>query len=235
MSSASKQKNVPGSLPAAEASAARARNSVAAPPAPPLSSLAGKALGMLAAMTLITGVAYPLLVTGVANAAFPEQSTGSLVVKDGKVLGSRLIGQPFSEPKYFWGRVSATTPMAYNAGASAGSNLGPTNEALTKAARDRVEALRAADPGNEAPVPVDLVTSTGSGLDPHITPAAAEYQVRRIARLRGVPEDRVRQLVSAHTEGRDLGVLGEPRVNVLLLNVALDELDRTGPARAHER
>lgn len=185
--------------------------------------LAGQAVGMLGILTLITGVAYPLLVTGVAKAAFSEQANGSLIVKDGKLVGSKLIGQAFEDPKHFWSRLSATTPGAYNAGASTGSNLGPTNDALTKAAKARVDALRAVDPENVAPVPVDLVTSSGSGLDPHISPAAAEYQVRRVARTRGLSEDKVRALVAKHTEGRDLGVLGEPRVNVLLLNLELDE------------
>jgi K+-transporting ATPase ATPase C chain len=194
----------------------------AEPIGPSYGAQARTAVGMLVALTLLTGVAYPLVVTGVARAAFPDKSAGSLVVEDGKVRGSRLIGQPFDDPKYFWGRVSATGPSPYNASNSGGSNLGPTNKALTDAAKARVDALRAADPGNEAPVPVDLATASGSGLDPHISPAAAEYQVRRIARARGVAEERVRQLVAAHTEGRDLGVLGEPGVNVLLLNLALD-------------
>ncbi len=186
--------------------------------------LAAQAAGMLGVLTLITGVAYPLLVTGVAKAAFPEQANGSLIVKDQKVLGSKLIGQPFENPRHFWGRLSATTPGAYNAGASTGSNLGPTNEALTKNAKARIDALRVADPENTAPVPVDLVTASGSGLDPHISPAAAQYQVRRVSRARGVPEDRVRALVAKHTEGRAFGILGEPRVNVLLLNLDLDAL-----------
>lgn len=201
------------------------KNQVALPPPPAqasVGSLGGKALGLLAVMTLITGVAYPLMITGIAKAAFPDQANGSLIVKDGKVVGSRLIGQSFSEPKYFWGRLSTTTPTPYNAGASTGSNLGPTNDALTKAAKERIEALRAADPDNKAPIPVDLVTSSGSGLDPHITPAAAEYQLRRVARVRGLPEEKVQQLVAASTEGRGVGVLGEPRVNVVLLNLALD-------------
>lgn len=187
-----------------------------------LAGLAGRAAGMLAVMTLVTGVVYPLLVTGVAKAAFAAQANGSLIFEDGKVVGSDLVGQPFSDPKYFWGRPSATSPAAYNAGASAGSNLGPTNDALTKAAHDRIEALRAADPNNPAPIPVDLVTTSGSGLDPHITPAAAEYQIRRVARVRGLPEARVRELVAEATHGRSFGVLGEPRVNVLRLNLALD-------------
>jgi K+-transporting ATPase ATPase C chain len=177
---------------------------------------------MLAVLTLVTGVAYPLAITAVAKIAFPARANGSLVVKDQKVVGSKLIGQTFEDPKHFWSRLSATTPGAYNAGASAGSNVGPTNEALTKSAKARIDALRAADPENTANVPVDLVTSSASGLDPHISPAAAEYQVHRVARARGIPEERVRAVVAAHTEGRDLGFLGEPRVNVLLLNLDLD-------------
>ena len=187
-------------------------------------TLAAQAAGMLAVLTLVTGVAYPLLVTGVAKVAFPEQANGSIIVKDNKVVGSKLIGQSFEDPKHFWSRLSATGPTAYNGGASSGSNLGPTNEALTKNAQARIDALRAADPTNTSPVPVDLVTSSASGLDPHITPAAALYQVARVARVRGKDEARVRQLVEAHTEGRALGVLGEPTVNVLLLNRALDDL-----------
>jgi K+-transporting ATPase ATPase C chain len=197
------------------------------PPQTSFARLAMQSAGMLAVLTLITGVAYPLLVTGVAKAAFHERADGSLIVRDQRVVGSKLIGQPFEDPKHFWGRLSATTPGAYNAGASTGSNLGPTNDALTKSAKARIDALRAADPENAAPIPVDLVTSSGSGLDPHITPAAAEYQARRVAHARGIPEDRVRTLVTQHTEGRDLAVLGEPRVNVLLLNLALDALPIT--------
>lgn len=181
-----------------------------------------QSFGMLAVMTLITGVAYPLLVTGVAQAAFPKQANGSLIVADGNALGSELVGQPFEDPKYFWGRLSATTPGPYNAGASTGANLGPTNHQVRKNAEARIEALRRADPEAKGPVPVDLVTSSASGLDPHVTPAAAEYQVRRVARARGMKEERVRDLVRASTEARDLGVLGEPRVNVLRLNLALD-------------
>ena len=193
-----------------------------APTQSSLTTLAGQAAGMLAVLTLITGVAYPLAVTGIAKVAFPEQANGSLIVKDQKVVGSTLIGQPFEDPKHFWSRLSATTPGAYNAASSAGSNLGPTNDALTKNAKARVDALQAADPENKAPIPVDLVTSSASGLDPHISPAAAEYQVHRVAKARGIPEDDVRALVSKHTEGRALGVLGEPCVNVLLLNLELD-------------
>jgi len=176
----------------------------------------------LAALTVITGIVYPLIVTGIAQAVFPFQANGSLIVKDGKPVGSALIGQPFDDPKYFWGRPSATTPFAYNAGSSSGSNLSPTNPDLVKAVQGRVDALRAADPGNAAPVPVDLVTASGSGLDPDISPAAALYQTPRVARARGLDPERVRELIGRHTQGRSLGVLGEPRVNVLALNLALD-------------
>jgi len=180
------------------------------------------ALMSLILFTLITGVAYPVVVTGIAQVIFPFQANGSLIVKDGKVVGSALIGQVFDEPKYFWGRPSATSPFGYNAGSSSGSNLSPTNPDLIKAVQGRVEALRAADPGNTAPVPVDLVTASGSGLDPHISPAAALYQVSRVARERKLAPDAVRALVERNTEGRFWGLLGEPRVNVLTLNLALD-------------
>jgi K+-transporting ATPase ATPase C chain len=173
-------------------------------------------------LTLITGVAYPLLLTGIAQVVFPFQANGSLIVKDGKVVGSALIGQPFDDPKYFWPRPSATSPFANNSGASSGSNLSPTNPALISAVQGRVDALRAADPTNKAAVPVDLVTASGSGLDPHISPAAALYQASRVARERKLAPDAVRALVERHTEGRFLGLLGEPRVNVLALNLALD-------------
>ena len=181
------------------------------------------ALVVLALLTLVTGVVYPLLVTGIAQAAFPRQANGSLVKQGDQVIGSSLIGQEFEDPKYFWGRLSATTP-AYNAGSSSGSNLGPLNPALKDEVKGRVERLRAADPKNTDPIPVDLVTSSGSGLDPHISPAAAYFQVKRVATRRGMAEARVRALVDAQIEGRALGVLGEPVVNVLLLNLALDKL-----------
>ena len=180
------------------------------------------ALILLFLLTLITGVVYPLLVTGIAQAVFPYQANGSLIARDGKVMGSALIGQPFDDPKYFWGRPSATSPYGYNAGSSSGSNLGPTNPAQITAVQGRVDALRAADPDNKAPVPVDLVTASSSGLDPHITPAAALYQVPRVARERKLSPDALRALVEQHTEGRQLGFLGESRVNVLALNLALD-------------
>jgi K+-transporting ATPase ATPase C chain len=180
------------------------------------------ALVILALMTLITGVGYPLVVTGIAQTLFRAQANGSLIVKDGKPVGSMLIGQPFDDSKYFWSRPSATTPYADNAGSSSGSNLSPTNADLVKAVQGRVDALRAADPGNAVPVPVDLVTASGSGLDPHISPAAALYQVPRVAKARKLNPEVLRQLVERHTEGRFLGFLGEPRVNVLTLNLALD-------------
>jgi len=173
-------------------------------------------------LTLLTGLAYPLLVTGIAQLAFLSQANGSLLRRDGQAVGSKLIGQPFDDPKYFWGRPSATSPIPCNAAASSGSNLGPTNPALWDAVKARVETLHAADPDNKERILVDLVTASASGLDPHISPAAAEYQVRRIARLRGMTEDQVRALVAAHTRGRQFGLLGEPCVNVLQLNLALD-------------
>ena len=183
------------------------------------------ALMMFFILTILTGVAYPLAVTAIAQLLFPHQANGSLISKDGKPIGSTLIGQPFDDPKYFWGRPSATAPFPYNAAASSGSNLGPTNPALIETVKMRVAALKAANPGNDTPVPVDLVTASGSGLDPHISPASAEYQVRRVARARGREEAFVRTLVSQHTEGRQLGMLGERRVIVLALNLALDATD----------
>jgi K+-transporting ATPase ATPase C chain len=180
------------------------------------------ALMMLVWLSLITGIAYPLLVTGIAQALFPGQANGSLIVRDGKAVGSALIGQPFDDPTYFWGRLSATAPHPYNAGASSGSNLGPLNPNLHAAAKARIDSLRESDPGASVPVPVDLVTASASGLDPHISPVAALYQVRRVAKARGLDEAQVRLLVEGHVEDRQLGVLGEPRVNVLRLNLALD-------------
>jgi K+-transporting ATPase ATPase C chain len=176
------------------------------------------------ALTLLTGVAYPLVVTGAAQSLFPSQAAGSLIEVNGKPVGSALIGQNFTDPQYFWGRPSATAPLPYNASASGGSNQGPLNPALVDAVKGRVQALRAADPGNTAPVPVDLVTASASGLDPHISPAAARYQAARVARLRGLPLEKVQALVDQHTQAPLLGLLGEPRVNVLQLNLAIHAL-----------
>jgi len=183
-----------------------------------------QSIRILVVMTLITGVAYPLLVTGIAQVLFKDKANGSLIVEKDKVLGSRLIGQPFSDPKYFWSRPSATSPQPYNGTSSSGSNQGPTNPALKEAIEGRVKALREAGGDAAKPIPVDLITASGSGLDPHISPAAADYQVPRISKTRNLPEERVRELVRQHTEGRQLGFLGEPRVNVLELNLALDQL-----------
>jgi len=180
------------------------------------------ALRMLVVISVLTGVAYPLLVTGIAQLAFPGPANGSLIVVGDKRMGSTLIGQPFDDPKYFWSRPSATSPQPYNAGASAGSNQGATNPALADAVTARIKALRDVDPANTSPVPVDLVTASGSGLDPHISIAAAAYQAPRVARLRGISIDKVMALVAEHTEGRTLAIIGEPRVNVLELNLALD-------------
>ncbi|MGZ5032013.1 MAG: potassium-transporting ATPase subunit KdpC [Usitatibacter sp.] len=182
------------------------------------------ALVSLALLSILTGVAYPLAVTGVAKALFSSQAEGSLIRSDGKIVGSKLIGQPFSDPKHFWSRASGTSPYPYNASSSSGTNQGPTNPALVEAVTGRVKALKDADPDNSLPIPVDLVTASGSGLDPHISPAAAEYQVSRVAKARGLDAAKLRELVAKHTEGRQLGILGEPRVNVLELNLELDQL-----------
>ena len=182
------------------------------------------ALASFVLFTVLTGIFYPLAVTGIAQAVFPAQANGSVIVKDGKAVGSRLIGQPFDDPKYFWSRLSATSPQAYNGASSSGSNYGPLNDALMDAVRGRVDALKAADPTNTMAIPVDLVTASGSGLDPHISPAAARYQIARVARARGLSEGTVAELVGRNTTGRQWGVLGEPVVNVLELNLALDAL-----------
>jgi len=189
-----------------------------------MKTLLRPALSLFVLLSTVTGLAYPLAVTGVASAAFPEQAAGSLILKDGKPVGSSLIGQNFSDPKHFWGRPSATAPQPYNASASSGSNQGPLNPALVEAVKGRIDALRAADPANGTPIPADLVTASASGLDPHISPAAAMWQIGRIAKARQLPETQLSALVAAHTEGRQWGLLGEPRVNVLKLNLALDAL-----------
>lgn len=194
-------------------------------PASP-SGLLRPALTLFVVLSIVTGLLYPLAVTGVAQTAFPHQANGSLITQGGKVRGSELIGQSFSEPGHFWGRPSATAPMPYNAAASGGSNLGPTNPALAEAVKARIEALRAADSGNTRPVPVDLVTTSASGLDPHISPAAADYQAARVGKARGLPLAQVQALVQQHTDSPWLGLLGEPRVNVLALNLALDTLPK---------
>lgn len=188
-----------------------------------MKTLLRPALSLFFAFTLICGVVYPLLVTAIAQVAFPKQANGSLITQNGKTAGSELIGQPFESPKYFWGRLSATAP-AYNAAASSGSNLGPLHPDLEKNVKARMDALKKADPQNRAPVPVDLVTASGSGLDPHLSPAAANYQIARVAKIRGLNENEVRTLVAQNTENRTFGVLGEPRVHVLKLNLALDTL-----------
>ena len=195
-----------------------------APRAPTLLASLRPALVLFLLLTALTGILYPLVVTAVAQLLFPGRAAGSIVVRDGHAVGSRLIGQSFSDPKYFWSRPSATTPQPYNGAASTGSNLGPLNPALLDAVKPRVAALRAADPANAAPVPIDLVTASASGLDPEISLAAADYQAARVARARGIAPERVQALIAQHTGGRLLGVLGEPRVNVLELNLALDAL-----------
>jgi len=181
------------------------------------------ALMSLLLFTILTGLIYPLVVTVIAQAAFPDQANGSIIIKTNKPVGSALIGQQFEDPKYFWGRPSATTPHPYNAGSSSGSNFGPNHPDLMKAVQGRIEALRNADPGNDSPIPVDLVTASGSGLDPHISPAAAAYQFHRVAKARGLDDAAVRTLAAQHTQERWFGIIGEPVVNVLLLNLALDE------------
>jgi potassium-transporting ATPase KdpC subunit len=193
-----------------------------------MNSLLRPAGALLAIFTILTGVLYPAFVTAVAQAAFPGRANGSLIRDGDRSVGSELIGQPFDDPRYFWGRPSATAPYPYNAAASTGSNLGPTNPALRDAVSARIAAVRAADPGNQDPIPVDLVTTSASGLDPHISQAAAYFQVARVARVRSLDETRVRSLVDAHVERRALHVLGEPRVNVLRLNLALDQVRQTG-------
>ncbi len=181
--------------------------------------------------TVITGVVYPLAVTGLGQLLFPGKANGSLIKEKGKIIGSELIGQPFTDPKYFWGRLSATGPYPYNAGASSGSNLGPLNQALLDGAKKRVADLKAADPQNTQVIPVDLVTASGSGLDPNISVAAALYQVDRVARSRNLTKEQVRSLVNQRIEGRQLGFLGEPRVNVLMLNLALDDIQQSPEAK----
>ncbi len=184
------------------------------------------ALVIFGALTLLTGLAYPMAISGAGRILFKHKAEGSLIQQDGRILGSELIGQYTEDPKYFWGRLSATGGFPTNAANSGGSNLAPSNPELPKAAERRIQALRAADPGNPEPIPVDLVTASGSGLDPHITPAAAAFQAARVARVRGLPLDRVQELVRRHTQGRTLGLLGEPRVNALALNLSLDAMPR---------
>ena len=182
------------------------------------------AIVMFALLAILTGLLYPFAITGLAQVVFPWQANGSLLYRDGQPIGSALIGQPFDDPKYFWGRLSATSPFPYNAASSSGSNYGPLSSALGDEVKTRIDALKAVDPSNDRPIPVDLATSSGSGLDPHISPAAALYQVPRVARVRGLNETLVRTLVQQHTEERTFFILGEPRVNVLELNLALDAL-----------
>lgn len=197
------------------------------------SPLLRPAISVFVLLTALTGIVYPLAVTGVAQTLFPAQANGSLLSQDGKIVGSELIGQNFSDPKNFWGRLSATAPMPYNAAASSGSNFGPLNPALTEAAKARLDLLKAADPENALPVPVDLVTASASGLDPHISAAAAYYQAARVARLRGIPLAHVEALIAQRVETPLWGVLGEARVNVLKLNLALARLDARGAVPTH--
>jgi potassium-transporting ATPase KdpC subunit len=195
-----------------------------------MNSLIRPAVVLFLIMTVITGIVYPLVVTGIGQALFPTQAAGSLVMRDGKAVGSSLIGQPFGDPKYFWSRPSATTPQPYNGTGSTGSNLGPLNPALTDAVKSRIDALHAADPSNTAPIPVDLVTASASGLDPDISLAAAYYQAPRIARVRGLSLNGVRNLIATHARGRVFGLFGDPRVNVLELNMALDRSQASNSA-----
>jgi K+-transporting ATPase ATPase C chain len=188
-----------------------------------MSTMIRNSLMSLLVFTLLTGIIYPLAVTGIAQVIFPRQANGSIITKDGKAVGSSLIGQQSEDPKKFWGRLSATTPYPYNGGSSSGSNLGQNNPDLMKAVQARIDALHTVDPGNDEKIPVDLVTASGSGLDPHISLAAAEYQIHRVAKVRGIDDAKVRDVVARNTSGRWLGVIGEPVVNVLELNLALDE------------
>ncbi|MBC3884292.1 potassium-transporting ATPase subunit KdpC [Undibacterium griseum] len=183
-------------------------------------------IGSFIVLSAITGIVYPLAVTGVGKVAFSDQAGGSLIQQEGKLLGSRLIGQTFSDPKYFWSRPSASGTFSYNGLASGGANQGPTNPALKAALEDRIKALHEADPTNTRAIPVDLVTASGSGLDPHISPAAAEYQLQRVARVRGIAQEQIRPLLEKYTESAQFGILGETRVNVLELNLALDQLKK---------
>ena len=189
-----------------------------------MNALLRPAITLFLVLSIITGIVYPVLLTGISKVAFPDAASGSLIVKDGKLVGSKLIGQNFSDPGHFWGRPSATSPQPYNAQASGGSNQGPLNPALVDAVKGRIDALKAADPGNKLTIPADLVTASGSGLDPHISPAAAAYQVDRVARARKLNPTQLADLLARHTEGRQWGLFGEPRVNVLELNLALDVL-----------
>jgi K+-transporting ATPase ATPase C chain len=182
------------------------------------------AVSLLALMTVLLGIVYPLVITGVAKVAFPRQAGGSVIYQNGKLIGSTLIGQSFSDPKYFWGRPSATSPQPYNGLASSGSNLGPLNPALLDGVKANAKALHDADPDNRRPIPVDLVSASASGLDPQISPAAAFYQAARVARARNLPLEQIEALIRAHEQGRLLGFIGEPRINVLEVNLALDHL-----------
>jgi K+-transporting ATPase ATPase C chain len=197
-----------------------------------MSAILRPAVALFALLTILTGIVYPLVVTGIAAVAFPHQAQGSLIVRNGTPVGSHLIGQSFAEPKYFWSRPSATSPQPYNGTGSTGSNLGPLNPALTDAVKTRIQALQTADPGNKAAIPVDLVTASASGLDPHISLAAARYQTARVARARNIDVRAVQALVAEHSQGRLAGLFGEPRVNVLELNLSLDDLHAPHPGSA---